>query len=168
MTGTHSPLLCRKCYSKAAKICNNNSVGSQLSWLCGKLGAEFFLTDSNMKFSDLETSVESTMSSQDRRLEPTVRLMRYYRDSLLHSALDTIICPTVESQLSSILPVLSLVSRSNVKVGSLTGDREDEEAEWWTAVVRCGALWCANNMVEAQQTYPEIDSLPVEYQVRIA
>ena len=108
------------------------------------------------------------MSSQDRRLEPTVRLMRYYRDSLLHSALDTIICPNVESQLSSILPVLSLVARSNVKVGSLTGDRQDEEAEWWTAVVKCGALWCANNMVEAQQTYPEIDSLPVEYQVRIA
>ena len=120
-----------------------------------------------MKFSDLETKLVSTMSSEEVMLEPTVRLLRYYRDSHLHSALDTIICPTAESQLSSILPMLSLVTRSNVKVGSLTGDRHDEEAEWWTNVLRCGALWCAGaeRMVEAQETYPEIDKLPLQYQV---
>ena len=117
-----------------------------------------------MKFSHLESSC-SNLSSQDCRLEPSVRLLRYYRDSHLLSASDTIICPSAESQLSSVLPVLESVSQSNVKVGSLTGDRQDEEAEWWTALLRCGALWCANKMSEAQLTYPEIDKLPVQYQV---
>ena len=142
-------------------------MGTELSWLCGPDGAEFFLTDSNMKFSDLETNLVSSMSSQESRLEPTVRLVRYYRDSLLHSALDTIICPSAQSQLSSILPVLSLVTKSNVKVGSLTGDRQDEEAEWWTNVLRCGALWCSNKLEEAEQTYSDIDCLPLQYQVSL-
>ena len=117
-----------------------------------------------MKFSDLETT-SSNLSSQDCRLEPGVRLVRHYRDSLLLSASDTLICPTADSQLGSILPLLAGVSQSNLKVGCLTGDRQDEEAEWWTALLRCGALWCANKMSEAQQTYSEIDRLPVQYQV---
>ena len=94
-----------------------------------------------------------------------MRLLRHYRDSHLMSASDTIISPTVESQLGSVLPLLEGVSQSNVKVGSLTGDRQDEEAEWWTNLLRCGALWCTNKMREAEQTYPEIDKLPVQYQV---
>ena len=117
-----------------------------------------------MKFSDLESN-SSNLASQDSRLEPSVRLLRHYRDSHLVSASDTIICPTAENQLSSVLPLLESVSQSNVKVGSLTGDRQDEEAEWWTNLLRCAALWSANKMSEAQQTYPEIDKLPVQYQV---
>ena len=53
-----------------------------------------------MKFSDLESN-SSNLASQDCRLEPSVRLLRHYRDSHLVSASDTIICPTAESQLSS-------------------------------------------------------------------
>ena len=117
-----------------------------------------------MNFSDLESN-SSNLSSQDCRLEPSVRLLRHYRDSHLLSASDTIISPTMESQLGSVLPLLEGVSQSNVKVGSLTGDRQDEEAEWWTNLLRCGALWCTNKMREAEQTYPEIDKLPVQYQV---
>ena len=117
-----------------------------------------------MRFSDLETP-GSHLSSQDCRLEPAVRLLRFYRDSHLLSASDTLICPTAESELSSILPVLDSVSQSNLKVGCLTGDRQDEEAEWWSNLLRCGALWCANNLPGAQLTYPEIDRLPVHYQV---
>ena len=94
-----------------------------------------------------------------------MRLLRHYRDSHLLSASDTIISPTMESQLGSVLPLLEGVSQSNVKVGSLTGDRQDEEAEWWTNLLRCGALWCTNKMREAEQTYPEIEKLPVQYQV---
>ena len=156
----------RKCYKKAEKIANKNSIGTELSWLCGRDGVDFYLGDNsaNMKLSDLESN-SSSLSSQDCRLEPSVRLLRHYRDSHLLSASDTIICPTAESKLSSVLPVLASVSQSNVKVGSLTGDRQDEEAEWWTALLRCGALWCANKMTEAQQTYPEIDKLPIQYQV---
>ena len=49
---------------------------------------------------------------------------------------------------------------------SLTGDRWDEVADWWTAVLGCGALWCQNKMVEAEALYSEIDNLPGQYQVR--
>ena len=49
---------------------------------------------------------------------------------------------------------------------SLTGDRWDEVADWWTAVLGCGALWCQNKMVEAETLYSDIDNLPGQYQVR--
>ena len=49
---------------------------------------------------------------------------------------------------------------------SLTGDRWDTVADWWTAVLSCGALWCENKMAEAEALYTDIDNLPDQYQVR--
>ena len=56
--------------------------------------------------------------------------------------------------------------RSNITPASLTGDRWDNVADWWTAVLSCGALWCQNKMVEAETLYSDIDNLPGQYQVR--
>ena len=56
--------------------------------------------------------------------------------------------------------------RSNVTPASLTGDRWDAVADWWTAVLSCGSLWCQNKMTEAEALYTDIDNLPDQYQVR--
>ena len=50
---------------------------------------------------------------------------------------------------------------------SLTGDRVDTVADWWTAVLGCGSLWCQNKMAEAEALYSDIDNLPDQYQVRM-
>ena len=84
---------------------------------------------------------------------------------MLQSALDTVICPTAESQLSAVLPTLASVSRSNSLCGSLTGDRHDLVADWWTSLLSCAANWALNRMEESEQSYTDIDNLPTSYQV---
>ena len=113
----------------------------------------------------MTSNVVSTMSAKVTRLDPVNRLLRYYRDTHLHTALDTLICPSTESHLDTVVPMVSLVTKSNEMVGSLTGDRYDEVADWWTAVLKCSALWSTNKMEEAEQLYVDIDNLPLEYQV---
>jgi len=125
---------------------------------------QFLLNDTNMRPRDLEMKQVSTMSSTVTKMDPVSLLLRYYRDTHLHTALDTIICPSSESQLGSVVPLLSLVTRSNIMTGSLLGDRYDEVAEWWTSILKCAALWCSNQMTEAEQLYSDIDNLPLEYQ----
>jgi len=51
-----------------------------------------------------------------------------------------------------------------MKVGSLTGDRHDTVADWWTSLLKCSASWSLNMMEEAEQLYTDIDNLPVQYQ----
>eukprot|EP00092_Neocalanus_flemingeri_P001165 GFUD01001241.1.p1 GENE.GFUD01001241.1~~GFUD01001241.1.p1 ORF type:complete len:1098 (+),score=305.94 GFUD01001241.1:251-3544(+) len=155
----------RKALGKAATIASQSQsdVGSELSWLLGKEGVTFFLTEP-WTLSDLKPGPGSGLTSSPPTLSPVAQITRCYRDSLLQAALDTVICPTAGSQITQVLPLLSAVSRSNEKVGSLTGDRHDLVADWWTYLLKCAANWSLNKMDEAEQTYPDIDCLPVAYQ----
>lgn len=136
----------------------------QLAWLVTPEAVHFLLTDNNLKKCHLEAEQLSTMSETVTALDPVARLMRYYRDTHLATALDTLICPTSVTKLSTVLPLLTQVTRSNQRLGSLTGNRWDHVAEWWTQILRCGALWCANMMEEASTLYTDIDNLPTQYQ----
>ena len=63
------------------------------------------------------------------------------------------------------LPTLAAVSRSNQLLGSLTGDRYDPVADWWTSILSCSAHWSLNNLEDAHLTFSDIDQLPELYQV---
>ena len=107
--------------------------------------------------------------------------MREFRNSCLQVALSTINCPTAGSQLTEVLrkpslpsppycppqvlPTLAAVSRSNQLLGSLTGDRYDPVADWWTSILSCSAHWSLNNLEDAHLTFSDIDQLPELYQV---
>ena len=154
----------RKALRKAATIASQSDVGSELSWLLGTEGSTFFLTEL-WTLSDRKAGAGCGLTSAPVSLSPVTQIIRFYRDSMLQSALDTVICPTSSSQISKVLPVLSAVSRSNEMVGSLTGDRHDSVADWWTSLLKCTANWSLNKMDEAEQSYPDIDCLPLPYQV---
>eukprot|EP00090_Calanus_glacialis_P000417 TRINITY_DN10251_c0_g1_i1.p1 TRINITY_DN10251_c0_g1~~TRINITY_DN10251_c0_g1_i1.p1 ORF type:complete len:1045 (-),score=302.19 TRINITY_DN10251_c0_g1_i1:87-3221(-) len=153
----------RKALAKAATIASQSDVGSELSWLLGKEGAMFLLSEP-WTLSDRKPGPGSGLTSAPVTLCPVTQMTRFYRDSMLQSALDTVICPTSTSHISKVLPILSAVSRSNEMVGSLTGDRHDSVADWWTSLLRCAASWSLNKMEEAEQTYSDIDCLPLLYQ----
>merc|ERR1712106_650075 len=153
----------RKALRKAATIASQSDVGSELSWLLGTEGSTFFLTEL-WTLSDRKAGAGCGLTSAPVSLSPVTQIIRFYRDSMLQSALDTVICPTSSSQISKVLPVLSAVSRSNEMVGSLTGDRHDSVADWWTSLLKCTANWSLNKMDEAEQSYPDIDCLPLPYQ----
>jgi len=153
----------RKALGKAATIASQSDVGSELSWLLGKEGTTFFLTEPWTLF-DLKSGPGCGLTSAPPPLSPVAQIARFFRDSQLQSALDTVICPTSGSQISQVLPILSAVSRSNEMVGSLTSDRHDLVADWWTCLLKCAANWSLNKMDEAKQTYPDIDCLPLPYQ----
>ena len=152
--------------AKAATIASQSDVGSELSWLLGKEGAMFLLSEP-WTLSDRKPGPGSGLTSAPVTLCPVTQMTRFYRDSMLQSALDTVICPTSTSHISKVLPILSAVSRSNEMVGSLTGDRHDSVADWWTSLLRCAASWSLNKMEEAEQTYSDIDCLPLLYQVMV-
>jgi len=153
----------RKALSKATAIASRSNVGSELSWLLGKEGTSFFLSEP-WALPDLKPGPGCGLTSTPRTLHPVSQITRCFRDSLLQSSLDTLICPTAEADISQVLPVLGAVSRSNEMVGCLTGDRHDPVADWWTGLLRCAANWALNKMEEARQTYPDIDCLPLPYQ----
>jgi len=153
----------RKALRKAATIASQSDVGSELSWLLGTEGTTFFLTEL-WTLSDRKAGAGCGLTSAPVSLSPVTQIIRFYRDSMLQSALDTVICPTSSSQISKVLPVLSAVSRSNEMVGSLTGDRHDSVADWWTSLLKCTANWSLNKMDEAEQSYSDIDCLPLPYQ----
>ena len=160
-------LLQRSCLSRASSVLGTSDPGSQLSWLLSPDTVSFLLTDHNLRRHHLESVQTWSMSGAVTSLDPVSRLVRYYRDTLLSTALDTVICPTSVTQLGSVLPMLTQVTRSNERLGSLTGNRWDGVAEWWTRVLECAALWSGNMMEEATALYPDIDNLPDQYQVRI-
>ena len=76
--------------------------------------------------------------------------MEHY--TALHTTLDCL-CLTVHCS-------------SNTLAASLAGDRWDAVAEWWTKLLSCASLWCANRMEEAEALYQDIDNLPQLYRVR--
>ena len=160
-------LLQRTCLQRASALmvsCDSNDC--QLSWMLGPEAVHFILTDNSLKRSHFESGQVSSMSEAVTSLDPVSRLMRFYRDTHLATALDTLICPTSVTKLGTVLPLLTQVSRSNTRLGSLTGNRWDHVAEWWTQILRCGALWSQNMMEEAITLYTDINNLPAEYQVR--
>jgi len=153
----------RKALETAASIASQSDVGSELSWLLSKEGRTFFLSDPWTLY-DLKPGPGCGLTSSPPTLSPVAQISRYFRDSMLQSALDTVICPTAESQLSAVLPTLASVSRSNSLCGSLTGDRHDLVADWWTSLLSCAANWALNRMEESEQSYTDIDNLPTSYQ----
>jgi len=152
----------RKSLEQAAAIASKSDVGSELSWLLGTEGTSFFLTES-WSLTDLKPT-SSGLSSLPPTLQPVSQIARSYRESLLCSTLDTMVCPSAMASIGGVLPTLEKVERSNMMVCSLTTDRIDEVADWWVSMLRCAANWSLNKMEEAEKTYSDIDSLPLLYQ----
>ena len=156
----------RNCLRKAAAIVGNTETAGSLSWMLSTEFSSWLLADTSLRRHHLASGQSSGLSSDLISLEPGPRLLRYFRDTQLMTALDSLVWPTRETPATSVSPLLSMVTRSNMRLASLTGDRWDAVAEWWTSVLSCGALWCQNKMAEAEALYPDINNLPDQYQVR--
>ena len=156
-------LLQRRCLLAAARIADKSDVDGELGWLVGHHGRQFFLNETWTL-----DSVEACwgLTSPPPALQPVAQIVRAFRNSFLQSALHTINCPTAGSQLTEVLPTLAAVSRSNQLLGSLTGDRHDPVADWWTSLLSCSAHWSLDNATDAELTFSDIDQLPALYQVQ--
>jgi len=154
-------LLQRRCLLAAARIADKSDVDGELGWLVGHHGRQFFLNETWTL-----DSVEACwgLTSPPPALQPVAQIVRAFRNSFLQSALHTINCPTAGSQLTEVLPTLAAVSRSNQLLGSLTGDRHDPVADWWTSLLSCSAHWSLDNATDAELTFSDIDQLPALYQ----
>merc|ERR1719312_2242942 len=153
----------RKCLRQAGVIASQSEVSSEVSWLLTKEGSSFFLSE-QWTLADRTPGTGQGLTSPPTTLDPINQIVRHYRDSMLQSALDTLVCPTATSQIGAVLEVLEGVNRSNMKMCSLTGDRHDMVADWWSSLLKCSASWSLNMMVEAEQLYTDIDNLPLQYQ----
>ena len=155
-------LLQRRCLLAAARIADKSDVDGELGWLVGHHGRQFFLNETWTL-----DSVEACwgLTSPPPALQPVAQIVRAFRNSFLQSALHTINCPTAGSQLTEVLPTLAAISRSNQLLGSLTGDRHDPVADWWTSLLSCSAHWSLDNATDAELTFSDIDQLPALYQV---
>jgi len=155
-------LLQRRALLAAANIADKSEVDGELGWLVGHHGRQFFLNES---WSLAEADADCWgLTSPPPALQPVAQIVRAFRNSCLQTALHTINCPTAGSQLTEVLPTLAAVSRSNQLLGSLTGDRHDPVADWWTSLLSCSAHWSLDNVTDAELTFSDIDQLPALYQ----
>ena len=157
-------LLQRQALLAAARIAERSEVDGELGWLVGHHGRQFFLNQNWSLANDVEADCWG-LTSPSPALQPVAQIVRAFRNSCLQTALHTINCPTAGSQLTEVLPTLAAVSRSNQLLGSLTGDRHDPVADWWTSILSCSAHWSLDNVTDAELTFSDIDQLPALYQV---
>ena len=157
-------LLQRRALLAAANIADKSEVDGELGWLVGHHGRQFFLNES-WSLADADADCWG-LTSPPPALQPVAQIVRAFRNSCLQTALHTINCPTAGSQLTEVLPTLAAVSRSNQLLGSLTGDRHDPVADWWTSLLSCSAHWSLDNVTDAELTFSDIDQLPALYQVK--
>merc|ERR1711963_1060114 len=141
-------LLQRRALMSAAKVAEKSEVDGELAWLVGHHGRQFFLNDTWRLARSTGEEESWGLTSPPPALQPISQMVREFRNSCLQVALSTINCPTAGSQLTEVLPTLAAVSRSNQLLGSLTGDRYDPVADWWTSILSCS----------------DIDQLPELYQ----
>ena len=158
-------LLQRRALLAADRIADKSEVDGELAWLVGHHGRQFFLNESWSLAAEADADCWG-LTSPPPALQPVAQIVRAFRNSRLQTALHTINCPTAGSQLTEVLPTLAAVSRSNQLLGSLTGDRHDPVADWWTSLLSCSAHWSLDNVTNAELTFSDIDQLPALYQVR--
>jgi len=156
-------LLQRRALLAAAGIADKSEVDGELAWLVGHHGRQFFLNESWSLATETDADCWG-LTSPPPALQPVAQIVRAFRNSCLQTALHTINCPTAGSQLTEVLPTLAAVSRSNQLLGSLTGDRHDPVADWWTSLLSCSAHWSLDNVTNAELTFSDIDQLPALYQ----
>jgi len=156
-------LLQRRALLAADRIADKSEVDGELAWLVGHHGRQFFLNESWSLATEADADCWG-LTSPPPALQPVAQIVRAFRNSCLQTALHTINCPTAGSQLTEVLPTLAAVSRSNQLLGSLTGDRHDPVADWWTSLLSCSAHWSLDNVTNAELTFSDIDQLPALYQ----
>ena len=71
----------------------------------------FQVSDTGLTRQHLASSTSPGLTSDLETLDPVSRLLRHYQDHHLMSALDTLVWPTHEAPVTSVMPTLDLVTR---------------------------------------------------------
>ncbi|XP_023325319.1 sterol regulatory element-binding protein 1 isoform X2 [Eurytemora carolleeae] len=134
--------------------------GTEQSWILGSQGSNFLIH----QHWNLQVDPCLGLTSQASGLNPADMLLNKFKNMNLNLALNTIICPTQERNLSHVAAILESVEAANTRTGSLISNSVDLVASWWVDVFKCISLWNSNQIEAATALYPEIDNLPVLYQ----
>ncbi len=101
----------RNCLKKAAGAVGTPETAGSLSWLLSPEFASWLLTDTGLGRQHLASDRSPGLTRDLECLDPVSRLLRHYQDHHLMSALDTLVWPDHEAPVTSIMPMLGLVTR---------------------------------------------------------
>ena len=103
--------LLRNCLKKAAGVVGAADTAGSLSWLLSPEFSSWLLSDPGLRRQHLASDRSLGLTSDLQALDPVSRLLRHYQDHHLMTALDTLVWPTHDAPVTSVMPMLELVTR---------------------------------------------------------